>query len=181
MSRMQRGHASALPKRQMSSREMYHHTRYASLGGNESDIFAVNPLKRSAVVAGISWLTVLGPIFFLEGDVQATILIAGGWLAAAGIVFVTPIFFWSLAEAGWQRVRWRVSPTIDDLDLSPRAYNLLRRHGFETIASVDLTPDVSLMLLSNMDPRALHEIRRAINIWKYLRWQEKGFPAGEAP
>lgn len=165
----------------MTSREIYQNTRYASLGGSESDIFAVNPLKRSAIITGICWLMVLVPIFFLEGSVQATALIAGGWLAAAGIVFVTPIFFWSLAEVGWERIRRRVSPTIDDLDLSPRAYNLLRRHGFETINSVDLTPDVSLMLLSNMDSRALHEIRRAINIWKYLCWQEKGFPAGEAP
>ncbi|CAN5193176.1 hypothetical protein BH23CHL1_BH23CHL1_10500 [soil metagenome] len=181
MSRTQRGFSSALPKRPMTSQEIYQSTRYASLGGSESDIFAVNPLKRSAIIAGICWLMVLIPIFFLEGHVQATALIAGGWLAAAGIVFVTPIFFWSLAEVGWERIRWRVSPTIDDLDLSPRAYNLLRRHGFETINSVDLTPDVSLMLLSNMDNSALREIRRAINIWKYLRWQEKGFPAGEAP
>ncbi|CAN5558976.1 hypothetical protein BH24CHL1_BH24CHL1_15010 [soil metagenome] len=181
MSRTQRGFSSALPKRPMTSREIYQSTRYASLGGSESDIFAVNPLKRSAIIAGICWLMVLIPIVFLEGHVQATALIAGGWLAAAGIVFVTPIFFWSLAEVGWERIRWRVSPTIDDLDLSPRAYNLLRRHGFETINSVDLTPDVSLMLLSNMDNSALREIRRAINIWKYLRWQEKGFPAGEAP
>lgn len=181
MSRTQRGHASVIPKRPMTSREIYQNTRYASFGGSESDIFAVNPLKRSAIIAGICWFMVLGPIFLLEGHFQATALIAGGWLAAAGIVFVTPIFFWSLAEAGWERIRWRVSPTIDDLDLSPRAYNLLRRHGFDTINSVDLTPDVSLMLLSNMDQRALHEIRRAINIWKYLRWQEKGFPAGEAP
>jgi hypothetical protein len=37
------------------------------------------------------------------------------------------------------------------------------------------------MLLPNMDPRALHEIRRAINIWKYQRWQEAGFPAKGAP
>lgn len=181
MSRIRRGHASALPARQLSTREIYHNTRYASMGTSESDIFAVNPLKRSAIIAGGCWSMVLIPILFFKGDLQATALIAGGWLAAAGIVFVTPIFFWSLAEAGWERIRWRVSPTIEDLELSPRAYNLLRRHGFETITSVDLTPDVSLMLLSNMDARALHEIRRSISIWKYLRWQEKGFPAGEAP
>ncbi len=170
-----------MSSRPLTSRELYQHHRYASHSGNESDIFAVNPLKRSAIIAGVCWMMVLGPILFFDGNLQATTLIAGGWLAAAGIVFVTPIFFWSLAEAGWERIRWRVNPTIDDLDLSPRAHNLLRRHGFETINSVDLTPDVSLMLLSNMDPRALHEIRRAISIWKYLRWQEKGFPADGAP
>jgi hypothetical protein len=33
------------------------------------------------------------------------------------------------------------------------------------------------MLLSNMDHRGLREIRRAITLWKYRRWQEQGFPA----
>lgn len=181
MSRVQRGFSSALPARRPTSRELYQQTRYNSMGGSDTDLFAVNPLKRSFIISAFCWSVILVPIFLLEGDLQASILIAGGWLAAAGIVFVTPIFIWSLAEAGWERVRWRISPTIDDLDLSPRAYNLLRRHGFETIASVDLTPDESLMLLSNMDPRALHEIRRAINLWKYRRWQEAGFPADGAP
>jgi hypothetical protein len=28
-----------------------------------------------------------------------------------------------------------------------------------------------------MDARGVHEIRRAVNLWKYQRWQEAGFPA----
>src|SRR5688572_10280697 len=121
MSRVQRGFSSALPARRPTSRELYQQTRYNSVGSSDTDLFAVNPLKRSFIISAICWSVVLVPLLLLEGDLQASILIAGGWLAAAGIVFVTPIFFWSIAEAGWERIRWRVSPTIDDLDLSPRA------------------------------------------------------------
>lgn len=181
MSRLERVGVRAEGYPRASAHATYHRMRYNAAGGSDSDIFSVNPLRRSAAITGGSWAVVLVPILFLHGELQAAILIGLGWLAAAGIVFVTPIFFWSLAEAGWQRVRWRISPTIDDLDLSPRAYNLLRRHGFETISSVELTSDVSLMLLSNMDARALREIRRAISIWKYRRWQEAGFPAKDMP
>lgn len=181
MGRVQPGLSSAVAGRPPTTRELYQYTRYSSLGGSETDIFAVNPLKRSAIITAVCWAMLLIPALLLDGGLQATLLIAGGWLAAAGIVFVTPIFIWCLAEAGWARVRWRINPTIEDLDLTPRAFNLLRRHGFDTIRSVDTTPDVSLMLLSNMDSRALHEIRRAINLWKYRRWQDAGFPAGEAP
>jgi hypothetical protein len=41
-------------------------------------------------------------------------------------------------------------------------------------------PDAMLLLLSNMDARGVHEIRRAIAVWKYRRWQEKGFPVSGA-
>jgi hypothetical protein len=54
--------------------------------------------------------------------------------------------------------------------------HVLQRHGYETIESVDTAPDAALMLLSNMDLRGLREVRRAIAVWKYRRWQEKGFP-----
>ena len=152
-----------------------------SAGGDCNDIFAVNPLRRSAWVVGVSWLLLLGPIFFLEGELQALVLIAAGWVAATGIIMCTPILIWCLVEEAWKLVRRRISPPIESLDLTPRAYNLLRRHGFESIASVEATPDSSLMLLSNMDARAVREIRRAISIWRYQRWQERGFPADGLP
>ena len=38
-------------------------------------------------------------------------------------------------------------------------------------------PDDGLLLLSNMDARSVREIRRAITLWKYRRWQENGFAA----
>lgn len=117
----------------------------------------------------------------MRGDLQALFLIGFGWMAAAGVVFVTPIFFWSLAEVGWRAYRRKKHPGIEELDISQRVHNLLIRHGFETIEHVDRTPDSSLLLMSNVDARTLHSIRRAINIWKYQRWQERGFPLGETP
>jgi hypothetical protein len=138
-------------------------------------------LRRSFYITSFSWLVVFFPLLFLRGDAQALVLIGAGWLAAAGIVFVTPIFIWCLVEAGWKHVSRKRHPTVDMLGLTPRAVSLLQRYGYTTIAAVDRTPDVSLMMLPNMDARTLRDIRRAINIWKYQRWQERGFPLGETP
>ena len=146
-----------------------------------NDLFAVNPLRRSAWIVSISWAMILVPALLLEGSLQSLLLIAFGWIAATGIIMCTPIRIWCLAEEGWKAVRRRIDPPIEALDLSPRAYNLLRRHGYETVASVDAAPDSTLALLSNMDARAIREIRRAVSIWRYQRWQERGFPADELP
>lgn len=164
-----------------NAREVYHAARRSAYGSSPDDLFAVNPVRRSAVISFGSWALLVLPAVFLRGDMQALLLIGFGWIATAGVVFVTPIFFWSVIEAGWRSWRRRKHPGIDQLDISPRAFNLLRRHGFETIEHVDRTPDSSLLLLSNMDARTLHNIRRSINIWKYQRWQERGFPLGETP
>ncbi len=48
-----------------------------------------------------------------------------------------------------------------------------------TIASVEETPDTSLLLLSNMDNRTVQEIRRSVNLWRYRRWQERGFQGAQ--
>lgn len=154
---------------------------YRSHGSDCNDLFAVNALQRSAWIVFISWAMILIPAFLLEGSLQALLLIGFGWIAATGIVMCTPIFIWCLAEEAWKGVRRRIDPPIEALDLSPRAYNLLRRHGYETIDSVDAAPDATLALLSNMDARAIREIRRAVSIWRYQRWQERGFPADELP
>ena len=150
-------------------------------GGDCNDIFAVNPLRRSAWIVSVSWALILVPAFLLEGETRSLMLIGAGWIAATGIIMVTPILIWCLVEEAVKAIRRRVTPPIEALDLSPRAYNLLRRHGIETIAEVDSTPDSSLLMLSNMDARALREIRRAVNIWRYQRWQERGFPADGMP
>jgi hypothetical protein len=153
-----------------------------SYGSSESsDLFAVNPLRRSLTVVGVCTAMLLGPAFLLQGDTRALFLIGGGWLAATGIIMCTPIVIWCLVEEAWRFVRRRITPPIEELDLSPRAYNLLRRHGFESIEMVEQTPDSSLALLSNMDARAIREVRRAVSIWKYRRWQERGFPADQLP
>lgn len=174
------GTATLYSGRNANARALYRSARQSSFGSPD-DIFAVNPVRRSGIISLGSWAMLIVPAAFLRGDIQALLLIGFGWMAAAGIVFVTPIFFWSLAEVGWSRYRRRRHPGIEELDISPRALSLLTRHGFETIEHVDRTPDSSLLLLSNMDPRTLHEIRRAINIWKYRRWQDRGFPLGETP
>jgi hypothetical protein len=150
-------------------------------GGDCNDIFAVNPLRRSAWIVSVCWAFLLGPAFLLHGDAQMLMLISFGWLAATGIILVTPILIWCLIEEAWKVLRRRVDPTIEELDLSPRACNLLRRHGLETIASIERVSDSSLSLLSNMDARAIREIRRAISIWRYKRWQDRGFPADGMP
>lgn len=165
----------------MSARELQNVMRRSAYGSSSDDIFAVNPLRRSAAISLGSWAVLIVPAAFMSGDLQALVLIGFGWLAAAGIVFVTPIFFWSAIEAAWHAYRRRKHPGIEELDIGQRAYNLLTRHGYETIERVDRTPDSSMLLLSNMDPRTLQQVRRAINIWKYQRWQERGFPLGETP
>lgn len=165
---------------------MIRHTRSYGMSlhanyGDCNDIFAVNPLRRSAWIVSVSWAMILIPAFVLQGELRSLVLIGTGWIAATGIIMVTPILVWCLVEEAITAVRRRITPPIEALSLSPRAYNLLRRHGLATIAEVDATPDSTLLLLSNMDARALREIRRAINLWRYQRWQERGFPADELP
>ena len=164
-----------------NAREVYQAARRSAYGSSPDDLFAVNPVRRSAAISAGSWTMLIIPAAFLQGDLQALLLIGFGWMAAAGVVFVTPIFFWSLAEVAWRAYRRRKRPGIEELDISPRVFSLLQRHGYETIEQINRTPDSSLLLLSNIDPRTLHDIRRAINIWKYQRWQDRGFPLGETP
>lgn len=139
------------------------------------DLFAVNPIRRSLGVVGGSLALLSLPPMFLDGQTLAATMIIAVWFGCTGVIIGTPILVWSLVEEVWRRCQRRIWPTVDQLDLGPRAHNLLRRHGFVTIASVERTPDTTLLLLPNMDGRALHEIRRSINLWHYRRWQERGF------
>jgi hypothetical protein len=139
------------------------------------DIFAVNPIRRSLIATLVSLGMMALPAMFLEGGAQAATMIIAVWFGCTGLILCVPILIWSLLEALWAQCQRRIWPTVDQLDLTPRAHNLLRRHGFVTIASVEQTPDTTMLLLSNMDQRALHEIRRSISLWHYRRWQERGF------
>ncbi len=139
------------------------------------NLFAVNPIRRSIAVILSSVAMIVAPLALLRGESQTMALILTTWFGVTGIVMCTPILIWCLVEEVWTWCQRRIWPTVDQLDLSPRARNLLRRHGFVTIASVEQTPDIALLLLSNMDSRALHEIRRSISLWRYRRWQESGF------
>ena len=173
-----------MPSSPFPSRAAWRQAGARSVGGYRSDVyagdtadpFAVNPIRRSLALVSVSGLVVFGPLLLGEA-VAATVMLSVGWLAVTGLVMGIPILVWSLAEEGWRLLRRRLHPTVDQLALSPRVVHVLRRHGYESIAEVDRAADATLLLLSNMDPRALHEVRRAISLWKYRRWQERGFPA----
>jgi len=141
-----------------------------------NDPFAVNPIRRSFGLVVTSASVLILP-WLISEKAGTTVMLAVGWLAVTGIVMGFPILIWSLAEEGIAAVRRRIHPSIDLLNLSPRVEHILLRHGLRTIHDVDQTSDVSLLLLSNMDQRGLREIRRAITLWKYQRWQESGFAA----
>ena len=152
--------------------------RYGARSGGHSDlgdIFSVNPIRRSLTVILVSLGMMILPAMLLSGEAQMAVLIITVWFGCTGLIMGIPILIWSVVEEVWHRCQRRLWPTVDQLDLSERGHNLLRRHGFVTIASVDQTPDTTMLLLSNMDSRALHEIRRSISIWQYRHWQEQGF------
>ena len=153
--------------------------RSSSTGSDLGDLFAINPIRRSFGTIVVCLLLIGLPLLLLQGDAQMAVEIVAGWFGLTGLIICTPILLWSLGEEGWRLLERRLWPTIEDLELSPRAYNLLRRHGFVTIASVDRATDTSLLLLSNMDNRALQEIRRGVSLWRYRRWQERGFQGAE--
>ena len=138
------------------------------------DPFAVNPIRRACGLVAVSALLVFGPI--LAGDPIATVaMLSIGWIAVTGLVMGIPILLLSLGEEGWRRLRRRRQPSVEQLALSPRVAHVLLRHGYDSIAQVERAPDAALLLLSNMDARGLREVRRAISLWRYRRWQEGGF------
>jgi hypothetical protein len=144
------------------------------------DPFATNPIRRSlAVVVVTSATLAAGPV--IGEDATRLVMVTVGWLAIAAWVLSFPVLVWSLAEEVARRVRRRVSPPVAQLGLSPRVEHILTRHGYDSVRQVEEAPDETLAGLSNMDARALREVRRAVSLWRYRRWQEAGFPAGETP
>lgn len=144
--------------------------------GSLPDPFAVNPIRRSAVLVSACAAVIVVP-WTIDEDLLTSVMLSVGWLAVTGLVMGIPILIWSLAEAGVAAARARLRPPIEELDISPRVLHVLQRHGFETIESVEAAPDAMLLLLSNMDARGVQEVRRAVALWRYRRWQEQGFPA----
>jgi hypothetical protein len=143
--------------------------------GSLADPFAENPIKRSFILVVACLATMIIP--WMIGDTaMTTVMLSVGWLAVTGLVMGVPILVWSLVEAGYGHIRGRLRPGIEQLEISARLQHLLVRHGYETIAQVEEAPDAALMLLSNMDTRGLREIRRAVTLWRYQRWQERGYP-----
>jgi len=144
--------------------------------GQLADPFAEDPIRRSAGLVAICALILFGPLL-IDSEIAALVMLSVGWLAAAGLVIGLPVFLWSAGEWLTIAIRRRLRPTVDQLAISPRVAHILYRFNYEEIEIVDQASDAELMLMSNMDNRAVREIRRAIAIWKYQRWQERGFPA----
>jgi hypothetical protein len=157
-----------------------YYSRQISAGTNVSDPFTIDPVRRSATVVTVCLAIILSAIV-TNGDIGTAILLSVGWLAAIGLIFCVPILIWSSIEEAVAIVRRRIHPPLEDLDLPPRVLHILHRHGFETIVAVDRADDALLLTLANMDLRDLQQIRRAISLWKYARWQEQGFPASGMP
>lgn len=147
--------------------------------GNQQcyDPFAVNPVRRSTLAVLISAAIVFGPSLLLGSEIASLVLMSVGWFAAAVMIISIPVLVISVVESLWRAGSRRLHPAIDELDLSPHVESLLRRHGFETIASIERASDSTLMLLSNFDARALHEVRRAVSLRGYAkrqqRWEEE--------
>ncbi len=144
--------------------------------GYLADPFAINPIRRSAILVVACAAIVFIPWFFGD-ELATTVMLSIGWLAMTGLVIGLPVLLLSLGEETVRTVRRRLRPTVDHLEISPRVAHILLRHGYEAIDEVDRAPDAALLLLSNMDARGLREVRRAVSLWKYRRWQERGFPA----
>ncbi|MFL5759053.1 MAG: hypothetical protein ACJ789_04900 [Thermomicrobiales bacterium] len=144
--------------------------------GQLADPFAEDPIRRSFGLVTFCTLVLFGPLA-INAKLAATVMLSVGWLAAAGLVIGFPVLLWSLGEYFVIAIRRRLRPTVDQLDISPRVAHILYRFNYEEIDFVDQASDAELMLLANMDARAVREIRRAISLWKYRRWQERGFPA----
>jgi hypothetical protein len=144
--------------------------------GYLADPFAVNPIRRSAALVVGCAAVVFVPWLFGE-ELATTVMLSVGWLAMTGLVIGLPVLLLSLGEEAVREIRRRLRPTVDQLEITPRVAHILIRHGYESIDEVDRSPDAALLLLSNMDNRGIREIRRAIALWKYRRWQEQGFPA----
>lgn len=161
----------------MSSRFSYSRDRSAmNRGSHLDDPFAINPIRRSATIVVLSAVTLFGP-FMISPDVGEGMMLSVGGLAATGIIFCVPILIWSVVEEIVRIAQRRMYPPVDVLDLHARIVHNLQRHGYATVRSVDQEGDTSLLLLSNMEASDVREIRRAINLWKYARWQAQGFPA----
>jgi hypothetical protein len=143
-----------------------------------SDPFAVNPIRRSAGLV-VTCLAILVLPWMISERFGTTMMLATGWLAVTGLVLGLPILIWCCGEWMVERIQRRMHPGIELLGLSPRVEHILARHGILTIREVDAMDDQSLLLLSNMDQRGAREVRRAVSIWKYRRWQESGFTAVE--
>lgn len=143
--------------------------------GSLADPFAVNPIRRSfALVAGC--LFALVAPWMIGDEAASAAMLSVTWLAITGLVFGLPVLVLSLIEAAVLFLRALLRPSIDELPLTPRVKHVLARHGYNTIEDLEVESDEALLMLSNLNAGGVREIRRAVALRNYRRWQERGFP-----
>jgi hypothetical protein len=150
--------------------------RFGGESSHIADPFAENPVRRSATVVAACVATLTVP-FQISDELGMAVILTVGIFAISGLIFVTPILIWSLIEAAVLALRRRVYPDVDQLDLSPRVVHILRRHGMSSVRDVERSSDAVLLSFSNLEVADVRALRRAIRLWHYRRWQERGFPA----
>lgn len=166
---------SYLLDRPRASRRSLADPVWGSRGSAHPDPFARDPIRRSTLLVVVAGAVFFGPLA-IGGDAGAMVLLMGGWLGLLGLAIGLPVLALSLIEWAYGRLCRRLRPGVDELPVPVRVVNLLRRHGYDSIAAVERAPDGALLLLSNMTARDVREVRRAVSLWRYRRWQERGFP-----
>lgn len=151
-------------------------SRVAMQSNHLHDPFGVNPIRRSFVAGSVSLALITTP-FLISDEVGATVMLSFGWVAMAVLVFCIPIFLWSVGEELVRVVTSRVYPPVSELDLPERLIHILQRHGVRTVRAAEQLDPAAFHLMANMAPRDADAVVRAINLWRYRRWQDAGFPA----
>jgi hypothetical protein len=59
---------------------------------------------------------------------------------------------------------------IEELCLTVRCYNALKRGGIDTIGQLEATPELSLMSLQSFTPRNMHELREKLEALGLTPW-----------
>ncbi len=148
---------------------------WGASGSAHPDPFGHDPIRRSGLL-----VIAAGSVFFaplvVGGDAGAFVLLTAGWLGLLGLAIGLPVLALSLIEWVCAEIGRRLRPAVEELAVPLRLSHLLRRHGYDTLAEVEQTPDAALLLISNMTARDVREVRRAASLWRYRRWQERGFP-----
>lgn len=56
--------------------------------------------------------------------------------------------------------------SIDELELTVRAYNVLRRAGINTVEDLDSIPDLELLRIKNLNQKCLKDIKEKLKKFK---------------
>lgn len=139
------------------------------------DPFGVNPIRRSFIGASVSLGLIILP-FLISEEAGATVMLSIGWFAMAIVVFCIPVFIWCVGEELLHVITHRIHPPVSELDLPERIIHILQRHNVRTIHVAEQLDPAAFHLMANMSPRDAHAVERALNLWRYRRWQEAGFP-----